>query len=146
MDVRKITPSDTSEIASLERDIFSVPWCEKDILSAVCSECAMCYCALDSQGEIVAYFLGSKIAPEGEIYRIATRGDKRGRGIAYRLLDYVVRTEAEEGLESLFLEVRESNVAARGLYTSYGFTVIGRRKKYYTEPTEDAIIMALIKE
>ena len=79
--------------------------------------------------------------PEGEIYRIATKNEYRKRGIAYRLLDFALKTARGAGLESVFLEVRESNVAARNLYRAYGFSEIGVRKNYYKEPTENAVLM-----
>ena len=101
----------------------------------------MCYSAVDENGNVVAYVLGRLIAPEAEIYRVAVRMDKRRRGIGYRLLDYAVKSERGHGLESVFLEVRASNVPARNLYRSYGFSEIGERKNYYRDPTENAIIM-----
>jgi ribosomal-protein-alanine N-acetyltransferase len=100
----------------------------------------MCYSAL-SDGKVIAYIIGRQIAPEGEIYRIATIPSKRRRGIAYRLLDYAVKCERGRGLESLFLEVREKNIPARNLYKTYGFREIGMRKNYYKNPTDNAIIM-----
>jgi ribosomal-protein-alanine N-acetyltransferase len=85
--------------------------------------------------------LARLIAPEAEIYRVAVRSDKRRRGIGYRLLDYAIKSERGHGLESVFLEVRESNVPARNLYRSYGFVEIGERKRYYHDPVESAIVM-----
>ena len=140
MDIRRAVPDDAPKIAELEREIFPDPWGEKEIFSYICSEGGMCYSATDS-GEVIAYVIGRVIAPEGEIYRIATRKGYRRRGIAYRLLDYAVKTERGKGLECLFLEVRESNVAARNLYRSYGFRELGERKNYYKDPTENAVVM-----
>ena len=100
----------------------------------------MCYSAI-SGGKVVAYIIGRVIAPEGEIYRIATKEEYRGRGIAYRLLDYAVKCERGRGLETLFLEVRSKNVPARNLYHSYGFREMGVRKNYYSNPADDAIVM-----
>lgn len=131
---------DAPEIAKAESLIFTDPWSEKDIVSVISAEGAMCYTAL-SDGKVVAYLIGRQIAPEGEIYRIATLPEKRRCGVAYRLLDYAVKCEMGVGLESLFLEVREQNTAARALYSSYGFKEIGSRKNYYKNPTDNAIIM-----
>ena len=100
----------------------------------------MCYSAV-SDGKIAAYIIGRVIAPEGEIYRIATAEGFRRRGIAYRLLDYAIKCEKGRGLECLFLEVRSANVAARNLYRAHGFKIVGERKNYYSNPTDDAIIM-----
>ena len=143
MDIRRAVPDDAPGIAELERDIFPDPWGEKDIFSYICSEGGMCYTAV-ADGKVVAYILGRVIAPEGEIYRIATRRGYRRRGIAYRLLDYAAKTERGRGLECLFLEVRESNVSARNLYRAYGFRELGERKNYYKDPIEDAVVMVRV--
>ena len=135
-----MTADDAPKVAALERDIFSDPYSEKDIFSYVCMNGSMCYSAVNGD-EVIAYIIGRVIAPEGEIYRIATRPSHRRRGIAYRLLDYAVKCEKGRGLECLFLEVRSQNIAARNLYHSYGFKIVGERKKYYKDPEDDAIVM-----
>ena len=140
MEIRRSTPRDAAAIAALEAEIFSDPWSERDICDTICTEGAMCYSAI-KDGVPVAYIIGRIIAPEAEIYRIATHPDYRGRGIAYRLLDYAVKTERGRGLERLFLEVRSKNLAALSLYRAYGFEKIGIRKNYYKNPDDDALVM-----
>ena len=140
MEIRRSLPKDASEIASMESDIFSDPWSEEAINSVISTEGSMCYSAL-SDGKLIAYIIGRHICPEGEIYRIATAKEHRKRGVAYRLLDYAVKSERGLGLESLFLEVREHNAPAIALYSSYGFNKIGIRKNYYKNPDDNAIIM-----
>ena len=140
MDFARSTPKDAKGIAMLEEEIFSDPWRECDITATVSQYGAMCYTASEG-GRVIAYILGRVIAPEGEIYRIATAPDKRRRGIAYRLLDYAIKTERGRGLESLFLEVRKNNTPARNLYRAYGFREIGIRKNYYKNPPDDAVVM-----
>ncbi len=142
MEIRKTHPDDLTEIAEAESLIFTDPWKREDILKILSSEGAMCYTA-KKDGRVIAYIVGRTVVPEGEIYRIATLPEYRSRGVAYRLLDYAVKTERGLGLESLFLEVRKNNSPARALYSSYGFTEIGVRKNYYKNPTDDAIVMLL---
>ncbi len=142
MEIRRSRPDDATVIAELEELCFSDPWSKKDIFSYICSSDGMCFTALDGDRPI-AYVIGRLIAPEGEIYRIATSPDRRGRGVAYRLLSYALKTERGRGLENTFLEVRSRNVPAIALYTSYGFREIGRRKNYYKNPDDDAILMML---
>ena len=139
MEIRRAGAADVSAIAALEAKIFSDPWSERALSDCICKG-AMCFVAV-AEGEVIAYVLGTLIAPEGEIYRIAVRPDKRQRGIGYRLLDYSVKTERGRGLEALFLEVRSENVPARNLYRSYGFKEISVRKNYYRDPPDDAVIM-----
>ena len=140
MEIRRSLPRDAEEIATLENEIFPDPWSDTDITSLISVEGSMCYTAL-SDGKVIGYLIGRQIPPEAEIYRIATAPRHRRRGVAYRLLDYSVKTERGRGLESLFLEVRERNLPARNLYTSYGFREIGVRKNYYKNPDDNAIIM-----
>ena len=130
MEFRRSIPADATGIARLEEEIFSDAWSYRDIQNLICTEGAMCFTAIDG-GEVIAYVLGRLIAPEGEIYRVAVAPAKRQRGIAYRLLDYSVKTSKGQGLERLFLEVRSRNIPAIRLYTAYGFKEIGTRKKYY---------------
>lgn len=142
MELRKSAPRDAAEIAAAEAVIFPDPWCERDICSYIVTEGSMCYTAL-KDGRVVAYIIGRTIPPEGEIYRIATLPEYRERGIAYRLLDFAVKSERAHGLESLFLEVRTRNAPARALYASYGFSEVGIRRAYYKNPDDDAVVMLL---
>ncbi len=128
-------------ISRLEEDIFPDAWSYRDVLTTISSNGALCFVATSDEGELLAYVIGRCIIPEGEIYRIATKEAYRGRGIAYRLLDFALKTARGWGLESVFLEVRESNAPARALYRAYGFREIGVRKNYYKEPTENAVLM-----
>lgn len=140
MEIRRSRPDDATEIALMEEKIFGDPWGQKDIFSYICSDIGMCFTATDESG-VVGYIIGKKIPPEGEIYRIAVREDKRQRGVGYRLLSYALKTELGHGVEDVFLEVRSQNLPARALYKSYGFKEISIRKNYYQNPTDDAVIM-----
>ena len=140
MEIRRARPADAEAIARLESEIFSDPWGEVDVTSYICRESAMCFAAVDESG-LVGYIIGTKIPPEGEIYRIAVRPDKRQRGIGYRLLSYALKTELGEGVETVFLEVRSKNLPAIALYKSYGFSQCGKRKNYYQNPSDDAVVM-----
>ena len=140
MDFRRSVPADATGIAKLEEEIFSDPWSYRDVQDLICTEGSMCFTAIDG-GEVIAYVIGRLIAPEGAIYRVAVKPEKRQRGIGYRLLDYAVKTSKGHGLERLFLEVRSKNLPAVKLYTAYGFKQIGTRKNYYKNPTDDALIM-----
>jgi ribosomal-protein-alanine N-acetyltransferase len=124
----------------MEEEYFSDPWGEKDVFSYICSDTGMCFSAVED-GRVIGYIIGRKIPPEGEIYRIAVRADKRQRGVGYRLLSYALKTERGCGVETVFLEVRSKNAPAIALYKAYGFNPVSLRKNYYKNPTDDAIIM-----
>src|SRR3712207_1359794 len=88
-------------------------------------------------GYVVAWFAGG----EGEIANVAVAPLARGRGIGGQLLDAAIAAAADHGAEALYLDVRESNARARALYDSRGFVEVGRRRRYYRRPDEDAIVL-----
>ena len=92
-------------------------------------------------------FVGSAgftaVLDEGYITNIAVHPDFRRRGVATELTNAVTEKAKELKLSFLSLEVRESNAAAISLYEKFGFLNVGRRKNFYSEPTEDAVIMTL---
>ena len=140
MEIRRARADDVDAILEMERESFSDPWSEKDVFGYITSEMGMCFVAAQD-GRAIAYLIGRIIAPEAEIYRIAVKKTHRRRGIGYRLLDYSYKTEKGRGLETVFLEVRSKNVAARALYQAYGFREMGVRRGYYKNPDDDAIVM-----
>lgn len=142
MEIRRSRPDDATGIAEMEMEIFADPWNKKDVFSYICSETGMCFTALDG-GEVIGYIIGRKIPPEGEIYRIAVREDRRQKGVGYRLLSYALKTERGSGVESVFLEVRSKNSPAIALYSAYGFKEMGIRRNYYQNPTDDALVMVM---
>ncbi|MGG6550280.1 UNVERIFIED_CONTAM: ribosomal protein S18-alanine N-acetyltransferase, partial [Prevotella sp. 15_C9] len=76
-----------------------------------------------------------------DLLRIAVREDVRGRGVATQLMQYMVYDLKKNGHESIMLEVRESNEKAIALYEKFDFDEISRRKDYYRDPKEDAVVM-----
>jgi ribosomal-protein-alanine acetyltransferase len=95
--------------------------------------------ALRIMGFIVAQCLG----PEWEIENVAVVAPARRCGVGRRLVDEVIRMARRQGAEAVYLEVRESNAAARGLYGRVGFEETGRRRRYYSDPEEDAVVCSL---
>ena len=88
------------------------------------------------QGFLVAHQIG----PEWELENIAIAAGARRRGLASALLGHFLDVVEQQGGESVFLEVRASNAAARVLYAKYGFAETGRRRHYYQHPNEDAVL------
>lgn len=78
---------------------------------------------------------------EWEIENVAVSGAARRRGLGSRLLSEFLRLVRERGGRDVFLEVRESNRAARALYEKWAFVDAGRRPKYYQDPVEDALVL-----
>ena len=86
------------------------------------------------------------VLDEGQITNVAVRHDLRGHGYGEELLRKVMETAWNKGCTDIFLEVRFSNLAAQGLYRKVGYSVLSVRKKYYSEPEEDAYVMGCRKE
>ena len=141
----KLVPMDRGhikEIAQIERECFSLPWSEGALEEELYNPQASFIVAQRADGAVLGYAGLHVAADEGYIDNIAVRSDYRRQGIADDLLDVFVRFGAVN-LAFLTLEVRPSNQAAIDLYFKHGFAQVGRRKDYYQDPKEDAIIMTL---
>ena len=90
---------------------------------------------------VVGYVLAMIIGPEGEIADIAVAPEARGRGVGGLLLDEATAGLRGVGVRTIYLEVRESNLAARRLYESRSFGHVGKRRGYYQHPPEDALVL-----
>jgi len=97
--------------------------------------------ALVIQNDTVQGFLvANRIGSEWELENIVVASGARRRGMASALLGHFLDVVKQQGGESVFLEVRASNAAARALYVKYGFAETGRRRHYYQQPDEDAVL------
>lgn len=92
---------------------------------------------------LLGFLIARVLTPECELENIAVSPAVRRKGIGRQLLDALMQAASETECESVFLEVRESNQAARAFYESVGFKPDGRRKSYYSNPSEDAILYRL---
>jgi ribosomal-protein-alanine N-acetyltransferase len=97
--------------------------------------------AQDRVGDVLGYSVTWFVSDESEIANLAVAPAARRGGVGALLLDMVLAASESAGARAIFLEVRESNNAARRLYASRDFTVVGRRKEYYRRPVEDALVM-----
>jgi ribosomal-protein-alanine N-acetyltransferase len=138
--IRPASLADVAALAELERVCFSDPWSPAAIRETIQYETARTFVAQDSVG-IVGFVIARISGEEGEILDLAVLPGKRRRGIGSKLLAAVWKSVQEEGVRELFLEVRESNAAAIGLYQSHGFRAVGLRPRYYRNPPEDALVL-----
>ena len=134
------------QIAALERECFSTPWSENMLSDALFDPKASFIVAEDGEGGVLGYAGLQVVLDEGYIDNVAVRQEYRRQGIAQALLDVFLRFGAAHQLEFLTLEVRASNDPAKQLYMKHGFAQVGRRKDYYDDPKEDAIIMTKVFE
>ncbi|HEM2740482.1 TPA: ribosomal protein S18-alanine N-acetyltransferase [Streptococcus suis] len=122
-------------LAVMESVYETSPWTLEQIASSMSSQDEEYYLAYEGQ-ELVGFLAVQTVLDEMEILQIAVRADFQRLGIASLLMAAVMDWEGD-----IFLEVRESNSAAQALYTRQHFTKIGKRKDYYRNPVEDAVIM-----
>jgi ribosomal-protein-alanine N-acetyltransferase len=96
---------------------------------------------IEQDGEVAGFIVGRSLAEEWEIENIAIRGPARRRGLGSHLLGEFLNLARNRGGKQVFLEVRESNQVARSLYEKWAFIECGRRKSYYQDPAENAVIL-----
>ena len=139
--VRELKVEDSAAVAEMEQQIFSDPWSEKSVMETVQQKQSVCFAA-EKAGHILGYLLVYHAADEAEIARIAVQKEARRQGAAGKLMQALEHYCEEHKMEKLLLDVRESNEAARSFYTKNGFVEDGIRKGFYTNPSEDAVLMS----
>ena len=135
-----IAPLDLAAIIDLESDSFTNPWTPEALARMLRSNVSRLYVARDASGAIVAFCACWVVEDELHINTLAVAREHRRRGIATRLLRFVIEST---GVQRATLEVRRSNVAALGLYGNLGFQVTAVRDGYYSNPDEDGLILWL---
>ncbi len=134
--------TDMGAIAAIERMSFGDPWSQADFEALLSSGHTIFLVALSAGDDAIAgYVVAHAVVDEAEILNVAVSPDLRGTGIGGALLDAALSEVERRGALSVFLEVRLSNAAARALYGSRRFVELSRRKGYYRNPSEDALVM-----
>lgn len=101
------------------------------------------FLVIEDHGELQAFLVARISAAECELENLVVAAQYHRCGLASQMLQALIATAREHNLERILLEVRESNEAARALYAKFGFLENGRRKAYYSQPPEDAILLVL---
>lgn len=133
---------DIPRAAEIEGLSFTTPWSETLFFNELKNPRCVALAARGPQG-LEGYVCGALVIDEGHIHNLAVSPGLRGRGIASALVKHLTAVLKEQGARFIFLEVRDSNEAAKSLYRTFGFEVIGTRKDYYVSPVEHAVIMRL---
>jgi len=140
--LRPAIESDLSHVAQIEKSSFADPWSVESFRRLLGVAPAIFLVALFPPDQAVAgYAVAFSVEEDGELLNVAVDPMFRGKGLAGQMLDAVLIELGARGVRAAFLEVRESNTAARALYESRGFVEIGRRSKYYRRPVEDALVL-----
>lgn len=145
--LQRNTPADSPvlhRLAEMEKICFPEDaWTKGMLLSSIRQPSTYVWIVKNRQlSEIVAYAVLYLAGDEGDIANIAVLPAFRHRGIGGALLDRMVQSACAAGAATLYLEVRQSNASAIRLYRSRGFAEIGKRRNYYKNPREDALLMA----
>ena len=143
MKVRRMKLDDIPAVVELDKLSFTLSWPERSFRFELTDNPASRCWVVEDDGKIVGIVVAWFIVDEAHIATIATHPDHRRQGVARKLLTYALRYMSKEGAVSSFLEVRESNHAAQEMYREFGYEAVGRRKKYYKDTNEDAILMTL---
>ncbi|MDX2348146.1 MAG: ribosomal protein S18-alanine N-acetyltransferase [Nitrospirota bacterium] len=135
-------------LVALEKACFSVPWSRKSFAAELegnqFSRMLMVpHPEYGLEVQAIGYICAWMVFEEIRFLNLAVHPEFRRRGLATQLIGEAIRLGREEGCCRGMLEVRESNHAAKKLYESFHFQAYATRKSYYTNPTEDAILMNL---
>lgn len=141
--IRKARKEDLEAVAEIERRSIPDPWSRKGFAEAL-GRPEVLFLVAEKEAErrkIAGYCVLYTAADEGEIPTIAVDAGSRRRGIAAKLLRAVFAGAKERGVKRIYLEARQSNAGALALYSSCGFVVDGKRPGFYSNPTEDAVLL-----
>ncbi len=137
---RKMMPADADAVSEIEIKSFALPW-KRDTFYEVVQRENTVYIVGELDKKIIAYAGAWLAFNEAEVMSVAVLPEYRGRGVGTKLFGELLKNCKERGANALTLEVRPSNTAAIKLYESFGLKSVGRRKKYYVDNGEDALIM-----
>ena len=140
--IEPISKNDAPCVAKIEKECFSTPFSEDDILGYIDNPIWHFFVAkLDEN--TVGYISFTKILDECQIVNVAVSKGARKMGIGSLLIEKLLDFCRQNDICKLFLEVRESNEAAINLYEKFGFAKVGLSKNHYSMPTENALLMNL---
>jgi len=141
--IRKMELEDLEQVLAIDRASFSLPWPERSFRFEIKENPAARCWVLEVSGRIAAMLVLWLIVDEAHIATLATHPVHRRHGYGRKILLHTLKTAAEEGAKSAYLEVRAGNVIAQEMYQRLGFVETKRRGGYYKDNGEDAILMTL---
>ncbi len=140
LEMKPMGMEDLDEVMDIEETSFPTPWTMGIFMREFELEFSHRF-VFDYEGSVAGYIIFWLIEGEVHIMSVAVRKDLRRLGIGTEVLRRSLAAAKEQGGRYVFLEVRENNGAAIGLYRKMGFRVIYKRRGYYTDTKEDAFIM-----
>ena len=143
LSIMSMALEDIPGVVEIENLSFPTPWSESSFRYELLENPYASLFVARAGPMVLAFACLWIIDQEVKINNIAVHPSYRGRGVATRFLKFLIEHAATQGCREITLEVRPSNQAALSLYRKAGFVPIGRRKQYYTDTHEDAIVMWL---
>ena len=141
LSVERMRYDDIATVQQIEREIFLSPWPKNAYASELSQNRQACYLVLRRDGVILGYAGLWRVAREAHVTTIGVRSNQQHKGLGTVLFAALVQRAYEMAARWITLEVRATNLHAMRLYERFGFKVIGRRRGYYTDNGEDAVIM-----
>lgn len=144
--VRAAAVEDIEAVLRVERGAVEAPhWGEAEYCAALDDEAAVRRCLMvgEVEGRVVGFAVGKVAAGVGELESVAVAGEARRQGVGRALCVAVMEWCRARGVGTMELEVRAGSIGAIGLYEGLGFVGVGRRREYYREPVEDALLMEM---
>lgn len=138
--IRQMKQMDLDEVVQIEADTFSCPWSRNAFEDSLKLEYTN-YLVVTQNEEVVGYCAYYQAFEEANIVNVAVKETARRQGVARAMLKRLMAEGRKNGITIFVLEVRHSNLPAIRLYESLGFVEAGIRRRFYTEPVEDARIM-----
>jgi ribosomal-protein-alanine N-acetyltransferase len=140
--IRQMDTNDIDRIMEIEKKSFVAPWSKKMFEETIFSPISKGL-VIERNDLIIGYTVFYTVDVEAHIMNLAVNPAERKQGYAQLLLDHALNFFKGKDISECYLEVREHNRDAQRLYKRFGFEVIGRRKNYYPETGEDALVMQL---
>jgi ribosomal-protein-alanine N-acetyltransferase len=138
----RASAADIDAILAIEEASFTNPWTRDMYLAELENKgVSYFYLAKNADGHVVGFCSFWRVLEELHINNLAVEPSLRGAGVATALLTRVLADGVTLGASRATLEVRRSNIPARGLYEKFGFSIAGVRPAYYTNPIEDALVL-----
>jgi len=141
---RRMTADDLDFVMATENEIYPHPWTRGNFSDSLA---AGYYCwIMEHGGEIIGYSVVMMAAGEAHLLNLSIAAGWQRRGLGRAMLEFLLKLARDCGVHKIYLEVRLSNVAGRGLYADAGFSEIATRRDYYpaAQGREDAVVMELM--
>jgi ribosomal-protein-alanine N-acetyltransferase len=139
--IEEMTLDDISVVQEIEREIFLTPWPRNAYRRELLQNKMASYIVLRDRDEIIGYAGLWKMHDEAHVTTVGVRRADQGRGYGMALMVALIDRAYALNSRWMTLEVRASNYGAMAMYEKLGFKVIGRRRGYYTDDGEDAVVM-----